>query len=115
MNSSSLPKDLDIHTDSPIQLFDYRTFNSLNKGKINLTKNTFSFLVQGTKEVISENKSVKIENDNFLILKSGNCLMTETVSSHQKIYKSILLFFTDEVLLNFIEKNNCLPNRKKRY
>jgi AraC-like DNA-binding protein len=104
MKIISLPQDLNLTNTASIQLYDYRIYNSLLRSKISLTKNTFSFLREGTKEVVANDKPISIENNHFLIIKSGNCLMTETISNYQKTYHSILLFFTDEMLLNFIEK-----------
>ncbi len=104
-----LPDILNVDQDSDIQLYYYQTFSSLNKGKIQLNKNTFSFLREGTKEIIGDdNHSKKIFNDQFLIIKSGNCLMTEHISESNKTYKSTLLFFSDEKLLRFIEER--IPN-----
>ncbi|MEM1122427.1 MAG: AraC family transcriptional regulator [Bacteroidota bacterium] len=104
MTIITLPDELDSPINYPIGLYDYRNFSNLLRGKIKLTRNTFSFLRAGTKEVFSENESVTIDKHAFLVLKSGNCLMTEIVSTEQQIYRSILLFFTDEMLLNFLEK-----------
>jgi len=114
MTVTTLPDDLRIGASAPIQLFNYRTYSSCLKSKISLTKNTFSFLKEGTKEVITNRKSVVIENDEFLIIKSGHCLMTEHISSSNQTYNSILLFFSDEVLLHFLEKNRIqLPLSKE--
>lgn len=113
MQIITLPEYLKIKYAAPVQLFDYRTFNSCLRSKIHLTKNTFSFLLEGTKEVITDNTSTKIDNRAFLILKSGNCLMTENVSPDQKAYKSMLLFFTDEVLLDFLKKYDFDSNTSK--
>lgn len=104
MNTISLPEYLEIEHNAPIQVFDYRTYESSLKSKINLNKNTFSFLLEGTKEVITEHKSARIDNQKFLILKSGKCLMTEIVSTANQTYRSMLLFFSDEMLLDFLEK-----------
>lgn len=103
MNIISLPEHLNIERSSPIQLFDYQIARNALKSKINLTKNTFSFLLEGSKELITDYESVAIENNQFLVMKSGHCLMTETISASNNTYKSILLFFTDEVLLTFLE------------
>lgn len=105
MQIFSLPEALELSMDDPIQLFDYRTWQSISRSKVNLTKNTFSFLREGTKEVLGDHEVRTIENDSFLLLKAGNCLMTETVSKDQKAYHSVLLFFRDEDLLEFLEKN----------
>ena len=118
MNIISLPDNLPLENDSPIQVFEYRIDNNCLRSKINLTKNTISFLLEGTKEFISHNKSTTIKNNKFLVMKSGNCLMTETISAVNKQYKSILLFFSDEILLGFLEKNklnSSPPKNAKSY
>lgn len=104
MNTISLPEYLELDPRAAIQVFDYRTYESSLKSKINLNKNTFSFLLEGTKEVITEHKAARIDNEKFLILKSGKCLMTEIVSTANQTYRSMLLFFSDEMLLDFLEK-----------
>lgn len=111
MDITSLPEGLDIASQSSIQVFDYRVDNNYQRKKINLSKNTISFLQEGTKEVITNDKSTIIGNSHFLVIKSGNCLMTETISTTNRTYRSLLLFFTDEVLLDFLEKNrlNSIP------
>ena len=76
--------------------------------KIKLTKNTFSFLLEGTKELVTDKESTKIKNDSFLLMKAGHCLMTEQVSLSDQAYTSILFFFTDDVLFEFLQKN---PNQ----
>lgn len=104
MKITYLPNDLEIKYNSTVQLFDYRIFDSSIRSKISLTKNTFSFLKEGVKEVIFNNQSTIINNDSFLIMKSGNCIMTETISNQNQTYHSILLFFTNEMLLNCLQK-----------
>ncbi|MEL6867192.1 MAG: AraC family transcriptional regulator [Bacteroidota bacterium] len=113
MNIIALPQDLQINSDLPVQLYDYRSFQDSLRSKINLTKNIFSFLIKGTKEVITDDHIAKIENDHFLLIRSGNCLMTETLSTDQS-YKSVLLFFTDEVLLDFVEKHQLHSQAHKK-
>lgn len=105
MEITVLPQDLKINTSKSIQGFRYKTGHDIQRSKINLSKNTISFLRTGTKEVIGEDETVLIDNQSFVIMKSGNCLMTEKVSSTDKMYKSILLFFTDELVIDFLEKN----------
>ncbi|MGK0390214.1 MAG: AraC-like DNA-binding protein [Maribacter sp.] len=111
MKITTLPKDLKIDTEDNLQLFNYRNPQNILKSKINLSKNTISFLRRGTKEVIGDDASVQIDNQQFLIMKSGNCLMTEKISNSNKIYKSILLFFSDEDVLEFLEKNKLHSNK----
>ncbi|WP_420571139.1 helix-turn-helix transcriptional regulator [Kordia sp.] len=104
MNIFTLPDYLTAETNSPIQLFNYESTTSQFNNKIDLTKNTFSFLQEGFKTISSSHEPISIKNDAFLIMKSGHCLMTENLSETNNFYKSILLFFSDEVLFQFLEK-----------
>ena len=105
MNIYTLPDYLTAKTDTPIQLFNYESTTSQFNNKINLTKNTFSFLQEGFKKISTSREPISITNDAFLIMKSGHCLMTENLSEASNFYQSILLFFSDEALFQFIEKH----------
>lgn len=104
MEITILPQDLNINESKTLQLFNYRRTQDSQKTKISLSKNTISFLRTGVKEVIGDDKTVKIESEHFVIMKAGKSLMTEKVSDTNKIYHSVLLFFSDEDVLKFIEK-----------
>ncbi|WP_292009131.1 AraC family transcriptional regulator [Chryseobacterium sp.] len=103
MNTIILPDELDIEISKSIQLFDYNGKKEIYKQQIVLNKNAISFLIEGSKEIIFNDSSLIIDNSKFLMMKSGNCLMTEKLSDARK-YRSILLFFSNEVLLSFIRK-----------
>jgi AraC-like DNA-binding protein len=57
----------------------------------------------GTKEITIYDKQTLINNNEFLLLKSGRCLMTENIAKDD-CYRSLLLFFDDELVFDFIEK-----------
>lgn len=103
MKTIILPDELNIEDSQPVQFFDYHSSLEINRQQITLTQNTFSFLTEGAKEVISDNSVLSIDNSKFLILKSGHCLMTEKLSQN-KNYRSTILFFSNEILLKFIQK-----------
>lgn len=105
MDTHILPEGLLHERSDAIQLFNYQTLSNIQKSRVNLSKNTISFLRMGKKEVVGEDQAVIIDNSQFLIMKSGNCLMTEKVSAVDKVYKSTLLFFSDEHVLDVIERN----------
>ena len=111
MNVFTLPNYLMSDTDDPIQLFDYESTTSHFNSKIDLTKNTFSFLQEGFKKVSTSHEPIAITNDSFLIMKSGHCLMTENLSETNQFYRSLLLFFSDEALFQFIEKHQITKKR----
>ncbi len=103
MNTIILPDELNIENSNPVQLFEYNSSKAVSKQQIILHKNAISFLIEGAKEVIFNDSALLIDNSKFLMMKSGNCLMTEKLSD-TKQYRSILLFFSNEILLSFIRK-----------
>ena len=112
MEITVLPEDLKLEASESLLLYDYRNARDIHQTKINLSKNTISFLRSGFKEVIGDDKTVQIDNQSFLIMKSGNCLMTEKTPQSHQVYRSILLFFTDEDIIKFLEKHELYSNRE---
>lgn len=106
-----LPKALNLKDSLDIQVYDYNTAKEATKQKVNLTQNVISFLIEGRKEVFSDSRSINIQNSSFLIIRKGHCLMTERLSAPHNNYRSILLFFSDDAIINFMRKYNIL-NRK---
>lgn len=104
MKIITLPDELNIDNSQPVQIFDYHSSQEIAKQQIVLNQNTFSFLTDGTKEVVFDNSTLSIDNSKFLIMKSGHCLMTEKLSDIRN-YRSVLLFFTNETLSKFIRKS----------
>ncbi len=87
-----------------ICLYDYIITDPNHKNQITLTKNVFSFLMEGNKELVHFDKQTTIETQQFLLIKAGKCLMTEHLSTNNH-YRSFLLFFDDDAIFNFIEKH----------
>ena len=115
MKTINLPDALDIDTSASIQLFVYESTQEISKQQIVLNRNTFSFLQEGTKEVFFDNSSYAINNSQFLLMKSGNCLMTEKLSNVEEYYRSVLLFFSNEDVLKFIRKFELNAPDSKNY
>lgn len=103
MKTITLSDELDLDSSLLVDIFDYQTSQEISKQQIILSKNTFSFLSEGTKEVFFDNSSYAIDNSKFLLMKSGHCLMTEKLSNAHS-YKSFLFFFSNEMVFNFIRK-----------
>lgn len=113
MKTIILPNELNIDLND-IQIYDYHSAKEITKQQITLNYNTISFLLQGSKEVYGNNSTLSIENSEFLVMKSGHCLMTEKLSEKQQ-YRSFLLFFSNEILLKLAQKNKLLPSKQKAY
>lgn len=103
MKSITLPNDI-ITTDSEVLLANYQASKESSKQQVNLAMNTFSFLQEGHKEVFADTKATAINNSDFLVMKSGHCLMTEKFSDTQNSYNSLLLFFSNEAVFRFARK-----------
>jgi AraC-like DNA-binding protein len=104
MKIITLPDELNLNSSLSISVYDYESTKEISKQQILLNKNTFSFLQEGKKEVFFDNSFFAIDNSQFLLMKSGHCLMTEKLSNISNYYRSILFFFTNEDVLKFIRK-----------
>lgn len=114
MNILTLPNDLNLDASSSIQLFDYCSSKAVTRQQIVLHQNTFSFLIEGTKEVVFEDSLQSIDPAKFLLMKAGHCLMTETLSKSEN-YRSILLFFTNDAIHQFIQKYDVVQSKHNNY
>ena len=115
MNTITLPDELAINSALSLKIYNYKTTEEISKQQVLLNKNTFSFLQEGTKKVFFDDSTFTINNDQFLLMKSGNCLMTEKLSHVKEYYRSILLFFSNEDVLKFIRKHELTPPKSKTY
>lgn len=114
MNILTLPNDLNLQATQSIQIFDYCSAKEVTRQQIILHQNTFSFLLEGTKEVIFEDSWQSIDPAKFLLMKAGHCLMTEKLSKSEN-YRSVLLFFTNERIHQFIQKYEVVQSKRNDY
>ena len=104
MEEIKIPDAIFEQSNSDVQIFDYRSSRNLDNQLINLTKHTFSFLIEGQKEVIGHQNFISAIDTSFLLMQKGRCIMTEKLSSSNNQYRSILLFFSNNILLDLIKK-----------
>ena len=88
-----------------VQIINHITKSTVVRNKIVLHSYLFNLLVEGTKAVRTLHNSIAIDNDKFLLLLSGNYLMTEKIASAEGRFQSILIFFTQDVLNAFFSKH----------
>ena len=100
-----LPEVFNADQSAWFKVHDYQTASECRKQMVSLQQNTFSFLLEGSKEVFADKSSVAIENSNFLLMKMGHCLMTEKLPNAKDHYRSMLFFFSNEALLDFIGRH----------
>ncbi|MEM6526072.1 MAG: AraC family transcriptional regulator [Bacteroidota bacterium] len=105
MKTYTLPEDLVTAEKTELMVYDYKAQKESNKQQVNLSLNTFSFLLEGNKEVFSNVESTAISNAEFLLMRAGKCLMTEKFTGTNNSYRSILFFFSNEAVFQFSRKH----------
>ena len=93
----------------PIIIYDYEAKMGAFKGKSVLHRNAISLVIKGEKTIHFAEKLVNIYENEFHFLSSGNCLASMDLSK-QAVFKSILIFFNDDVLTDFYVKYAKLVN-----
>lgn len=73
--------------------------------RIQLRQNLFSILLEGQKSVQYAGTKVTIDPNQFLLLSSGNCLMSEKIAAPEGRYRSILFFFDNKLLTDFFSRH----------
>lgn len=104
MDNITLPDDLTTTSPGNLWLYDYHADRESSRQQVTLSQNTISFLQEGEKEIINDSTNVAIDDSRFLVMTAGNCLMTEKFSSEKTKYSSLLLFFSNQSLLTFVNK-----------
>jgi AraC-like DNA-binding protein len=85
-------------------VYDFKMTNNVVKSKVNLSMNMFSFLQVGKKQVHFADTSITLNSKQSLLLKKGNWLWTELLDT-EAIYYCKLFFFSEERLLEFLQKH----------
>ncbi|MFK7000169.1 helix-turn-helix domain-containing protein [Flavobacterium oreochromis] len=106
MNTQSvynLPFDFFQNNHFDCAIYFYNAQQSTKNIPVTFTHNVLCFLLNGHKEVISNQNNISIQNDQFFLLQSGNSLMTERLIGESG-YNSILFFFSDHFLNDILFK-----------
>lgn len=91
-------------------LFDHVSTNPVLKNRIDLQQNLITLVEQGEKVVHYANSRTTITDSQFILLSSGNCLMSEKLSKNNS-YRSTLLFFDNAALSQFFRKHAALIDK----
>ncbi|WP_343633666.1 AraC family transcriptional regulator [Fluviicola sp.] len=91
-------------------LFNHVSTNPVLKNRIDLQQNLITLVEQGEKVVHYANSRTTITDAQFILLSSGNCLMSEKFSKDRP-YRSTLLFFENAALTRFFTKYASLISR----
>ncbi len=92
-------------------VYDFKMIHDVVKTKVNLSMNMFSFLQIGTKHVHFSEASVTVDKKQSLLIKNGNSLWSELLEN-DSVYICKLFFFSEKILLSFIQKYGIVPSNK---
>jgi len=86
----------------PACIVPYRISKGTIKNRVVLTTHMFSFLTEGSKEIVMGNAAVKLDKEHFVLVTAGKCFMSEILSDEGN-YACTLLFFDHVLLQTFFE------------
>ena len=107
----NIPDDLRKEKHRSSQLFRYYLDRNGSRTHVNICETTFSFIRSGSKEIKGSNKEAVVYDDSFLLVRTGNCFMTENVSEETQDYLAILLAISDEEIISFLSRNQLYSNK----
>ena len=108
MDIIAVPAILNLNDRKDLQLYEYRISDNNSNQKVNLSQNVISFVLEGSKKIIADCGLKKINTSHFVMIKEGNCIMTEICSSSSHHFKSLLFFFSDDMIQAFLKKYNLI-------
>ena len=76
-------------------VYDFRMTDEVVKSKVDLSLHMFSFLQTCQKKVHFADAAVAVNEHQSLLIKKGNCLMTELLNKNT-VYFCKLLFFSQK-------------------
>lgn len=105
MKITTLPDDIILKNQQTSSILFHKYEGPIGSfyGKSILNKNAISLVISGEKTMHFAEKVVKIKDDEFHFLSTGNCLVSMKLSDSIP-FKSILIFFDNNVLTNFYLK-----------
>ncbi len=90
-----------------VLIHDFKMTEEVVKSKVHLTLHMFSFLQTGEKKLHFEDAHVTVNNQQSVLVRSGNWLFTELLD-HEQVYFCKLFFFSTAQVTAFFEKHPTL-------
>lgn len=87
-----------------LYVYDYRMTDDVVHSKVELSLHLFSFLQTGHKKVHFGDTAAAVNENQSILIRKGNCLMTELLDNEQ-VYYCKLFFFSQEKLVAFLTKH----------
>jgi len=116
MKAFNLPDDIfsnKAELESPIIIHHYITAGNHLKEKSVLNRNSVSLVITGQKTIRFAEKAVNTNDREIHFLSSGNCISSFDIEK-QTQFESILIFFDDKVLADFVVHNSTLIEKEQK-
>lgn len=116
MQVVNLPQDLNpaqYRKEDHILIRPFTSLCETKKNRVILHRNMIHLLIEGQKTIIYGGQSNTVKDDAFLFLASGSCLTT-SVLSEKGNYQAVLLYFSDDALLEFYRKYDKLVHQQRQ-
>ena len=110
-NTFSLPKFFvkdrvfDVIKADDLSYVEYRQYQEQGKNELLLTSYMFVVVLCGTKLIHTGSHTFEIENGNGFFARKGSYIVSERMSSETGSFESLIFFFEDRFLLNFITQH----------
>ena len=100
----NLPDDFYPGKPSDAGIVFYETDKSSRNNKVTFKQNMICFIQAGEKQISGRTLCERFDSKDLYLLSRGNVLMTENTTAEHG-YSSILLFFSNKYLLEFLHRN----------
>lgn len=84
---------------------EYRQYDERGKNELFITSYMFVYIINGKKIIHTDAKSIEVGKGNAFFAKKGAYIVSERVSSETGVFESLIFFFEDRFLLNFIKEH----------
>lgn len=116
MNVINLPQDLNpaqYRAEDRVLIRPYTSPCNTKKNRVILHRNMINLLIEGRKTVIYGGQTTTVNDSAILFLAAGSCLTTN-VKSDNGNFQSVLLYFSDDALLDFYMKYDRLVQAQQQ-
>ena len=116
MSVINLPQDFNpaqYRAEDRVLIRPYTSPCNTKKNRVILHRNMINLLIEGSKTVIYGGQTTTVNDDAILFLAAGSCLTTN-VKSDNGNFQSVLLYFSDEALLDFYMKYDRLVQAQQQ-
>lgn len=99
-----------LHGTNLLSYVRYTSYKPLCKNILHLKQNCLIYVLKGQKILHFDKNEKTINKNQMLFLKSGKYIMSEILDNH---YESLIFFYSDEFIHEFIKKYNISPSNTK--